>query len=77
MEYVIYFVKANGQLSKKIFKISDINLKPGESRTFIKNHRFADLTTRKHYPGQHFITLVINGKEGKPLPFTLTKTKNT
>ena len=74
IEYVIYFVKANGQHSKKIFKISDTNLKPGEKRSITKQHRFAELTTRKHYEGKHDIALVINGKEGKTLPFVLIKT---
>lgn len=72
IEYVIYFVKANGQHSKKIFKISDSNLKPGEERLITKQHRFADLTTRKHYPGKHAVSAVINGKENAKCQFDLT-----
>ena len=72
LEYAIYFVKANGQHSKKIFKISDINLKPGEKRSITKQHRFADLTTRKHYTGEHVLSVVINGKESAKCHFDLT-----
>ncbi len=71
LEYFIYYVKSNGLLSKKIFKISDTQLAPGQSRTIFKKHRFADLTTRKHFPGFHKISLVVNGKEGKTTDFKL------
>lgn len=72
MEYFVYFTKANGSLTKKIFKISDASLTPGETKQIFKNHAFADLTTRKHYPGTHQISIVVNGKESHALPFTLT-----
>lgn len=72
IEYFVYFQKANGSQSKKIFKISDINLTPGETKSFIKKHGFADLTTRKHYPGEHSISIVVNGQEGALKTVTLS-----
>ncbi|MFZ1703574.1 MAG: DNA alkylation repair protein [Saprospiraceae bacterium] len=71
LEYFIYFVKANGLSSKKIFKIAEKTLHPGQSFTIQKSHTFADLTTRKHYPGTHQITIVINGQEGPHASFLL------
>ena len=61
LEYGIDYVKSNGKRSRKIFKLSEITLKANEKKTYIRKHSFADLTTRKHYPGTHSITLIING----------------
>lgn len=63
IEYVIYFVKSNGSLAKKIFKITEKMLAPNEEILFRKSHKFIDLTTRKHYSGKHKITIVVNGLE--------------
>lgn len=62
LEYRIHFVKSNGQRSPKVFQIIEKNLQPGETLQLIRSHAFADLTTRKHYPGLHLLELQINGK---------------
>lgn len=61
LEYSIDFVKANGKSSSKVFQISELELNENESKFYRKKHGFTDLTTRKHYPGIHKITLVVNG----------------
>lgn len=61
LEYAIDFVKANGKQSRKIFQISEINMKTNEVKRYEKNHAFADLSTRKHYAGTHAVTLITNG----------------
>jgi 3-methyladenine DNA glycosylase AlkC len=71
LEYIIYFVKSNGQPSKKIFKISEPTVFAGQTLSGQKNHRFVDLTTRKHYAGLHKIALVVNGKECQVKTFHL------
>ena len=71
LEYGIDYVKSGGKLSRKIFKISEISLKENESKPYKKSHSFADLSTRKHYPGTHSIELVINGKPQGKLDFKL------
>lgn len=58
-----YFVKANGSVSKKFFHLVD---KLVDEKTIIegkKKYVWEDLTTRKHYPGKHVITLLLNGDE--------------
>ncbi len=62
IEYAIYYKKANNKHSKKLFMISqnEINQKV---KNFTKKQRFKDLTTRKHYKGEHFLSIIINGKE--------------
>ena len=63
LEYGIDFVKATKKTSQKIFKISEISLKEGQKKDYIKSHSFADLSTRKHYPGIHSLALIVNGKQ--------------
>ena len=62
LEYAVYFAKARGKVSKKVFKISEKTLAPGE-HPVTKKHSFADMSTRKHYPGEHRLAIVVNGVE--------------
>jgi 3-methyladenine DNA glycosylase AlkC len=74
IEYVVYFVKNNGTLSKKVFQISEKSLDREESISISKNHRFIDLTTRKHYEGVHKVGIVINGNESELKDVLLKRT---
>jgi len=69
LEYGIDFMKANGKQNRKIFQISEVMLKANETKSYTKNHSFANLSTRKHYPGTHGITLIVNGAEQETLNF--------
>lgn len=60
LEYDVVYVKARGGTSAKRFKISEADMPPG-GRMIERNHWFRDLTTRKHYPGLHRLTVVVNG----------------
>ena len=71
VEYAIYFVKANGKQSKKLFKITENTYKAGLNYTFSRLQSFRNLTTRKHYPGLHKLAIVINGVEMASGEFTL------
>ncbi len=71
LEYGIDYVKANGKRNRKIFQISEISLKKNEKKFYTKNHSFANLSTRKHYPGIHSVTLIVNGVERGKLDFEL------
>ncbi|MCD1260339.1 hypothetical protein B5M42_016120 [Paenibacillus athensensis] len=61
LEYAIDFVKASGRTSRKLFLLSDKTLPGGGQIQGTRTHRWADLTTRKHYPGIHKISLCVNG----------------
>jgi len=63
VEYGIYFVKAKGSTSRKLFLLSDKTVPGGSHVSGQRTHRFADLTTRKHYPGEHRMVLLVNGVE--------------
>ena len=61
VDYVVHFVKANGAARPKVFKLRRIDLPPSQSVTLKGAVSFADMTTRRHYPGRHRIDLLING----------------
>jgi 3-methyladenine DNA glycosylase AlkC len=75
LEYGIDFVKANGKRNRKIFQISEVTLKANTKKPYSKNHSFEDLSTRKHYPGTHSVTLIVNGAERGTLNFEVTEEK--
>jgi len=71
LEYGVDYAKSNGNRNRKIFQISEISLKENQRKSYAKTHSFADVSTRKHYPGTHSITLIVNGVERGTLDFEL------
>lgn len=71
LEYAIYFNRKNGTLYRKVFKISERSLAPGESISLNKKHRFKPITTRQYYPGKHQLAIILNGSEKLLVPFVL------
>ncbi|MGB0881576.1 MAG: hypothetical protein ACPGSO_01395, partial [Vicingaceae bacterium] len=67
----IAFVKANGSTSNKVFQLSEFSLKANTQKHFKRKQWFKELSTRKHYPGEHKITLVINGDEKDEIELNL------
>ena len=57
----VQFVKANGRLSPKVFKVSELELGPHGSALLTKTISLAQHTTRTHHPGQHRIQVMVNG----------------
>jgi len=60
LEYAVGFLRANGQLSEKVFKISEAHYQD-QKRDVVKTHSFEPITTRRYYPGKHCISIIING----------------
>lgn len=71
LEYGIDYVKSGKKRNRKIFKISEVSLKANEKKSYTRKHSFADVSVRKHYPGIHTITLIVNGVEQGKLDFEL------
>ncbi len=63
VDFVIHHMKANGQLSPKVFKLKEIRLKAKESITITKQHKIKAISTRKYYSGNHQIAIQVNGKQ--------------
>lgn len=71
LEYAVYYNKANGQLSKKVFKISERLFKSGEAASIKRKQSFKLITTRKFYVGKHKLSLIVNGEEKEAKVFEL------
>jgi 3-methyladenine DNA glycosylase AlkC len=72
LEYEIDFQMANNKRSKKIYMISQSDVK-SDKKIINKKHSFKLITTRKYYLGIHFITLITNGTKIGTKEFILTK----
>ncbi len=71
LEYAIYYQKANGSLSKKVYKISEKTYEKNSTTKINRKQHFKIITTRKLHLGLHQLALVVNGQEQKKFDFTL------
>ena len=71
LEYSVYFLRQNGTHSKKVFKISEREIRPGEKLVVERKHSFRPITTRKYYKGVHKVAVVINGIGSDQKEFSL------
>jgi hypothetical protein len=62
IDYAIDYVKANGGVSGKVFKLKTVGLAGFESVVVGRRQVIRDFTTRKHHRGRHVIRLMINGE---------------
>lgn len=75
IEYAIDYLKSNKAHNRKVFMISQNEIK-SSSKKFTKKQSFKNMTTRKHYLGKHFISILINGEEIIKKEFLLDDTGN-
>lgn len=71
LEYGIDYRTGSGKTSRKVFRIKETTLQPGQSESIRKRQRFIDLTTRKHFAGRHVLRVLVNGREMADQVFTL------
>ncbi|MGB0733414.1 MAG: DNA alkylation repair protein [Pontibacterium sp.] len=62
VEYLIDYQKANGKISQKAFSWRELDC-DSSTLTMAGKQSFKQMTTRKHYEGEHVIRLRINGCE--------------
>ena len=75
LEYAIYYQKANGTLSKKVFMISEKEYPAQSETTILRKQSFKLISTRKFHPGLHQIGIIINGIEKNRGDFYVIKQK--
>ena len=63
LEYGLYYLKKNGTLARKVFKISERMLSAGKTETVFRQQSFKRITTRVFYPGEHELSIIVNGQE--------------
>jgi 3-methyladenine DNA glycosylase AlkC len=62
VDYAIGFVRRNGRVGRKVFKLRRLQLAAGEHLGISKTHRLrGDATTYRLYPGRHTLELQANG----------------
>jgi 3-methyladenine DNA glycosylase AlkC len=61
LEYAIQYLTGSGKISRKVFKIKELEMKAGFAEVVVRRQRFTDFTTRKHFPGGHRLELLANG----------------
>lgn len=62
IDFVVHLMRANGQQTPKVFKLTKKRLQPGEALHITKAFSFRPVTTRRYYPGAHAIEPQVNGK---------------
>jgi len=70
VEYAIDYLKASGKHNKKVFMLSQHEIKTN-IKFLKKEHAFKEMSTRKHYKGAHYLYIIINGKEEAKKRFIL------
>jgi 3-methyladenine DNA glycosylase AlkC len=71
LEYAIYHLKKNGNLTPKVFKISERELAAGARDRIERKHRIKPITTRQYYAGEHRVSVIVNGRETESIEFQL------
>lgn len=70
IEYIIDYVKASGRLAPKVFKSSESDYTQSHV-SFERKHSFRQMSTRKHYPGEHKLSIRVNGEIKASIHFML------
>ena len=74
IDFAIHYMKSNGTLAPKVFKLKNIEVGP-KSVKVKKKHAFKDFSTRKHYSGKHFLEILVSGRSYGKVEFDLTVAK--
>jgi 3-methyladenine DNA glycosylase AlkC len=76
LEYAVEYARPEGKVSRKVFQIKEESFAPG-THVISRKLTLADQSTRKHYPGQHRITIIVNGVGMAEAAFELTDEDRT
>jgi 3-methyladenine DNA glycosylase AlkC len=62
VDYVVHYAGARGARRPKVFKLTTRTLRPDRPQSFVRRHRFREVSVRKIYPGTHRIEVQVNGR---------------
>lgn len=71
LEYAIYYKLKSGQLSRKVYKISEKIYACNQTARITRKQKFILITTRRFNVGTHHIAVIINGMEQTKEAFEL------
>lgn len=63
LEYGLYYLKKNGNLARKVFKISERVIAANTQEQISRQQSFKLITTRVFHLGIHKLSIIINGQE--------------
>lgn len=63
VELAVSYPRSTGRHYRKVFKLSEKIIEGGAKLQGGRGLSFADLSTRRHYPGSHELALLVNGQE--------------
>jgi hypothetical protein len=72
IDYAIDYVKANGGVSRKVFKLKTVGLAGFGREVVGRRQVIRDFTTRKHNAGRHEVRIMINGERIGNTEFAIT-----
>jgi len=72
IEYAIYFLRKNGNYSKKVFFISEKKYASQQEINVCKQYSFKPISTRAYYSGKQYVSIIINGVEKEKTCFELS-----
>ncbi|MFC5470173.1 DNA alkylation repair protein [Cohnella suwonensis] len=76
VELAVSFPRSTGKTYRKLFKLSEKECEGGSRLRGGRSFSFADLSTRRHYPGVHGMALVVNGRQVAQTEVLLTDGAN-
>jgi 3-methyladenine DNA glycosylase AlkC len=62
VDYLVHYRKANGTTAPKVFKLRVVELKPGQQLQIEAKRSLAPRSTRRLYPGEHAVELLVAGR---------------
>lgn len=74
VDYKISYLKKNGNYNQKVFKLLEKELLIDNCLKISHKQSFANMSTRKHYPGKHSFEIIVNGKTFYKTDFQLGNT---
>jgi 3-methyladenine DNA glycosylase AlkC len=61
VDYALSSPTKTGKIARKVFRLADATLAPGDSWQVSKTHAFVHRSIRTVYPGEHTFELLVNG----------------
>lgn len=71
LEYGVYYRKANGLLSRKVFKVSEKSYPSLSVVKVVRKQSFRLITTKVFHKGEHQLSIIVNGEEKGVKSFVL------
>ena len=71
LNYVVFFVKANGRCRPKVFRLPKKEIEAGESIVIEKTHRFRPFRNQTFHSGVHSLEVRVNGVSSGTKEFEL------